>query len=85
VNYVYGLVAALALAFVFSKVAELIVQRTGWKLNRILALVLGLVLVLVISYALRPTGLEKAIIDGLALGPALGLYIGFKEPLQPKK
>lgn len=75
-NYVIGIVVALSLAFVFIKLTELVRQRTGFAMNRVASMVVGVVAVLLISYVARLTGLPEQIVNGLALGPAIGFYVG---------
>lgn len=78
-NLMIGLVVALVLAFVFGKLGDLLRERTGWKINRMVLIFGGAVLVLGLSALLRLTGLPRELSNGLALGPVIGLYIGLQE------
>lgn len=78
-NILIGILIALVLAFVFGKIGDLIRERTQWKVNRMVLIFGGAVLVLGLSALLRMTGLPREITNGLALGPVIGLYIGLQE------
>lgn len=84
-NYLIGIVAALGLMWVSTKLGELVRDYTNGGLNRFAAMAVGVVTGMGLWYGLRyGTDLAKPVVDAIALGPAVGLTQGLTR-LDPEK